>query len=395
MSPLEWAALLLALLVLLAVAELAARALLVRCGRYYVWAPGARLRLELDRTTLPMLEPVARHAINSDGERGDEAPPDAGTFRVLVAGGSAAECYYLDQHSQWPHVLQEVLSRPENLARLGARRVHVGNVARSLVTCRHVDRILEQTLERYARIDAIVFLVGASDVVTWMEQGTPERIDEPPIPPGQVFAQHPEGPFGWSPRTLALRRIASAVKRRLLKPVEVRERAGKRLAEVRAMRAAATTIIHTPPDPRPMVEHFAKWFERCLRRAQAKAPLVLAVRQPWLEKRFTPEEERWLWSYAVGRPYHQTCTTYFSHEAAWALNRATDRRAAEVAARTGVAQLDLMPLLPADFATWYDEQHHTPAGCRLVGEAIARALVAAHERRGTALDAVPSAVPSA
>ena len=38
-------------------------------------------------------------------------------------------------------------------------------------------------------------------------------------------------------------------------------------------------------------------------------------------------------------------------------------------------QLDLMPLLPKDFDTWYDEQHHTPAGCRIVGEAVARALL--------------------
>ncbi len=360
-------------------AELAARAWLARRGRYYVWAPGARMRLEIDTTTLPTLEPVAEHAINSDGERGGEAPPDEGTYRVLVVGGSAAECYYLDQKSQWPHVLEEVLSRPDNLARLGARRVHVGNIARSLVTCRHVDRILEKTLERYKKLDAIVFLVGASDVVTWMEQGTPAKIDDSPIPASQVFAQHPEPPFAWTPKKAALRRIASSAKRRLLKPVEVRERAGKRLADVRAMRSNATTLVTTPPDPAPMIEHFGRWFERCLVRARAKAPLVLAVRQPWLEKRFTPEEERWLWSYAVGRPYHQKCTTYFAHEAAWSLLRAVDRRADEVATRLGIPQVDLMPLLPADFVTWYDEQHHTPHGCRLVGEAVAWALVRASQ----------------
>jgi lysophospholipase L1-like esterase len=357
--------------------ELGARAWLARHGRYFVWAPGSRMRLEIDRTTLPTLEQVAEHSINADGERGDEVPPDAGTFRVLVVGGSAAECYYLDQRTQWPSVLQQALARPENLARLGARRVHVGNIARSLVTCRHVDRILEKTLPRYGKLDAIVFMVGASDVVTWMEHGTPARIEDGPIPPGQLFAQHPEGPFGWTPRKAAVRRIASAAKRRLLRRVDVRERAGKRLAEVRAMRAAATTLVRTPPDARPMLDHFERWFERCLERARAKAPLVLVVRQPWLEKRFTPEEERWLWSYAVGRPYHQKCTTYFAHEAAWELLRAVDRRAEAVATRMGVAQVDLMPLLPADFATWYDEQHHTPAGCRLVGEAAARALVEA------------------
>ncbi len=376
MSWIVWAGAAAALAVSFVAAEFAARAWLARRGRYYVWAPGQRMRLELDHTALPNLDPVARHAVNSDGERADEPPSDtAGTYRVLVVGGSAAECYYLDQETQWPHVLQQELATPENLRRLGARRVHVGNVARSLVTCQHVDRILEKTLDRYPKLDAIVFMVGASDVVTWMEHGMPAKVEDVSIPASQVFASHPEGPFGWSPKTLAVRRIASAAKRRGLKPVDVRQRAGKRLAEVRAMRANATELLSVAPDPKPMVDHFERWFERCLRRAQAKAPLVLVVRQPWLQKAFTPAEQKELWSYAVGRPYHQRCTTYFAHEAAWTLLQAVDDRAALVCDRVGVPQLDLMPVLPRDFTIWYDEQHHTPAGCHLVGEAVARALL--------------------
>jgi hypothetical protein len=235
--------------------------------------------------------------------------------------------------------------------------------------------MLEKTLERYTHLDAIVFFVGASDVVTWMESGTPSELDESPVPASQVFDRHPEGPFGWTPRKAAMRRIASSLKRRLLKPLDVRQRAGKRLIDVRAMRAAATKLIDTPPDATPMLEHFDRWFERCLRRARVKAPLVLAVRQPWLQKDFTPEEERQLWSYAVGRPYHQQCTTYFTHAAAWKLLRAVDQRASEVATRLGVPQVQLMSVLPADFTTYYDEQHHTPAGCRLVGETVARAVI--------------------
>jgi hypothetical protein len=99
-----------------------------------------------------------------------------------------------------------------------------------------------------------------------------------------------------------------------------------------------------------------------------------------MQRRKPRHEEGWLWSYAVGRPYHQKCTTYFSHEAAWSLLRAVDQRAEAVATRLGVPQVDLMPILPADFATWYDEQHHTPPGCRLVGEAVAQAVVRASEQ---------------
>jgi hypothetical protein len=360
-----------------AAAELATRALLLRRGRYHVWAPGARMRLEIDPEALPSLDPVAEHAINRDGERGDEPPEErAGTFRVLVAGGSAAECYYLDQEVQWPHVLQRELARPENLKRLGAQRVHVGNVARSLVTCRHVDRILELVLPRYERLDVIVLMVGASDVVTWLERGMPAHIDEGPIPAAQLFAQHPEGPFGWGPRTLALRRVLSALRRRVTRPVEVRQRVGKRLAEARTMRQRAEKVREIP-DPGPMLDHFERWFERLLERARGGATHVLVARQPWLQKRFTPGEERWLWSYALGRPYHEKVERYLAHETAWELLAAVDRRAAAVCERLGVPQLDLMPIIPPDFEHWYDEQHHTPIGCRLVGRSVAHALLAA------------------
>ncbi len=379
MSWIEWTVVMVAAAALVFVlAELAARAGLHAFGRYFVWTPGSRMRLLIDGEALPALEPVAEHWINRDGERGDEPPKDAqGTYRVLVAGGSAAECYFLDQRSSWPSRLQDALSRPENLRRLGAERVHVGNVARSLVTCRHIDGILERILPRYEKLDAIVFMVGASDVVHWMERGAPARIEESPIAATDLFARNPEPPFGWSPRTLALRRIASVLRNRLMRPIEVREKAGKRLKEVRAMRQAAQEIVTTAPDPAPLVQHFERWFERLVRRAQTKARTVLVVRQPWLEKQFTPQEERQLWSYGMGRPYQERVTRYFAHEVAWQLLRAVDAKASEVARRLGAHQVELMSRIPADFTAWYDETHNTPAGCKLVGEMVAEALAEA------------------
>ena len=199
-------------------AELFTRGWLARRGRPYTWAPWTRTRLILDRETLPTLEPVVEHRINGDGERGDPVPEDRqGLFRVLVVGGSAAECWFLDQQSSWPHVLQQTLRQPENLRRLGARNVHVGNIARSLVAARHIDTVLERILPHYEHLDAIVFMVGASDIVHWLEKGTPTVIDDV-LPTNMLFAQHPDGPFGWGPRTLALRRIASAWRHRVQNP---------------------------------------------------------------------------------------------------------------------------------------------------------------------------------
>lgn len=362
-------------------AELATRAWLALFGRAYVWAPFARVRMNLDREVLPTLEPVVEHRINADGERGDPVQPDdENLFRVLVVGGSAAECWFLDQSSSWPNVLQEALRRPENLARLGVKRVHVGNIGRSLVTTRHVDAILERVLPRYGKLDAIVFMIGVSDLILWLESGAPKTLSETPIPSSALFTQHPDGPFGWTPKSLAMRRVASAWNRRLRRPVVVRERAGKRLADARAMRQNAEELIREMPDPTAMLAALETWLERLIARAKQKAPFVLVVRQPWLEKDFTPAEEKLLWSFATGRPYAGPVKRYYAHAVAFRLHRLVDERVETVARRAGVPQVDLMPQVPHDFEHYYDDHHHTPKGCRVIGEVVARELVRAAAR---------------
>jgi hypothetical protein len=364
-----------------AACELVARAWLARRGRHYVWPPYARMRLELDRDALPTLDPVAHWEINADGERG-APPPDErdGTYRVLVTGGSAAECYFIDQSRTWAEVVAHELARPEALARLGARRVHVGNAARSLVACAEIERMLAATLPRYDRLDAVVFMVGASDVVHWLESGTPPAIAERPIPASQVFGWHPEGPFGWGPRTLALRRIASYWNKRLRRPVEVRRRAGKRLAEARAMRARAKVVLDTTPDPAPMLAHFERHLRALIGLVRARGARVVVARQPWLEKSLTPEERALLWNFGAGRPYAQEVTTYFAHETVWKLLAAVDRRASEVARELGVEEVELNACVPRDFDHYYDEVHHTPRGCLLVGRAVAERILAGAPR---------------
>ena len=151
------------------VAELAARLVFRRFCRPYVWRPGSKLHMHMDRESLPDLEEVCRSEANAEGERGPELPRDRdGLYRVLVVGGSAAECFYLDKDSGWPAVVGELLARPENLARLGRRQVHVGNVARAGVGSVAMDLMLEALLPHYDRLDLVICMVGASDMLRWM-----------------------------------------------------------------------------------------------------------------------------------------------------------------------------------------------------------------------------------
>ena len=358
-------------------AELAARLWLRLRGGYYVLPPWSRSEMTIDRSVLPQLEERVRIEANRDGERGPEPPRNLReTYRVLIAGGSAAECYMLDQDSEWAAVVRRELAG--KLERLGAGAVHVGNLARSLVPCEAIDLILAKALPRYPRLDVLVLMIGASDVVAWLERGCPAEIEPGEYTPARVFAEHPEGPFGWTPRKLALRRIVQRLQRRLFPRVARRSNVGGMIAKNRAMRARAA-MRDEVPDPTPMIEGFETWLRRVIATARSKAKRVIVVRQPWLKREFTPEEDARLWNFGAGRPYAEEVTTYFTHRVVNDLMGAVADAAGRVAEECGVEQLDLMERLDPTFETFYDRLHFTREGAGVVGRAVAEAILSGGE----------------
>jgi lysophospholipase L1-like esterase len=355
--------------------ELGARWWLRRRGRYYVWPPGLRLQLNLDRAALPELESPVRFEINRDGERGSDVPTaEKNLYRVLVAGGSPVEGLFLDQCSSWPGALQRRLETPESLRILGASRVHVGNIGRSGVASPALDLIFERVLPRYRRLNAIVIMVGGNDVFQWLENGAPPSLRPRPLPASWVFSWHPEGPFGWRLSELALVELLRRLRQRVLSGVEVRDRAGKWVEKARAMRARAKTIDRMP-DPTAMLNHFDDHFRKLLLKARAGADRVLVVRQPWFEKDYSHDERAHLWHGGVGKPWREEVTTYYSIEVVCRLMGLMDQRAARVADELGIEQLDLMPILEPSLETYYDFVHFTSTGAAAVAAAVAAALL--------------------
>src|SRR5262249_30799141 len=154
-------------------------------------------------------------------------------LRVLVAGGSACECFFLDQRRSIEGQLQQILEQPDALRRLGVPRVHVGSVARSGVGTEALDAILAKVLPRYGQLDVLLTLVGASDVLLWLEKGAPQVIEPATWDIGDLFSCHPEGPFGWSPRRLALTEMLRRQRWTLWQHVDQKERAGRWIAKAR------------------------------------------------------------------------------------------------------------------------------------------------------------------
>jgi lysophospholipase L1-like esterase len=358
---------------LYAAVEVAARWWIRRGDRYFVLPPGLRLRLEIDRETFPQLERNTRFDVNSCGERGDELPDSReGLYRVLVAGGSQPEGFLLDQNTAWPGALHRLLEAPDVTARLGASKVHVGSIARSGVGSEALDLMLDRVLPRYPRLQLIVIMIGATDVMRWLEYGASASL--PPVRIPDIFRCHPLGPFGWMPKDLAAWELLLRARRRWLRPTVVHQRAGRWYADARAMRARATEIRHDMPDPTPMLERFDFHFRRVLERGAAHADRVIVVRQPWFDKEYTSEEAAHMWHGGAGQAWRENVTSYYSFDVVSRLMACVDEKAAAIADELNVEQVDLMPVLERSLATYYDGFHATSNGARVVAAEIAAAI---------------------
>jgi lysophospholipase L1-like esterase len=360
---------------LLLAAEVSCRWWIRRRSRYHVWPPRARIEIRPDPEAFPTLERRVRFHVNADGERGgDVGAGEQGLYRVLAVGGSAVECFALDQPVSWPGVLEQLLNEPERLHTLGARRVHVGNIGHSGVGSADLDLILERVLPQYRHLDGIIVMVGASDVYHWLEEGAPPSRPSVAVPEERLFSQHPQQRFGWRPGAWALVEIARRLRRMWLRHTEVKDRAGAWYVAARRMRAQATELRTAMPDATVVLNHFESHFRRVINRAQTHANRVLVVLQPWLEGPYTAEETAKFWHGGVGRPWKETVTAYYDLETVNRLLALVQERAATVAGALGVPHLDVLPLLNQRFRHFYDHDHYTPAGAAIVAQAIASAF---------------------
>lgn len=379
MTTIQWIlALALAVPALGVLAELGARRWLRRT-RHCVWPPG--MRLEVRQDLFPELEPRFRIEINADGERGSDVRADDDVYRILVAGGSSVECFALDQPTSWPGTLEQLLNRRQALDVLGARRVHVGNIGHSGVGAAELDMILERVLPNYDRLDAVVIMVGASTAYHWLGDGAPPACAPAVVPEDALLARRPGQRFGWRPGATALAELVRRLRQALLRPVHVRKNVGAWQVAGRKMRAEATEIRSTVPDPSVVLQHFEHHLRRALRHALARTRRVLVLRQPWFDEPYTAEEQARFWHGGVGRPWKEKVSVYFSLEVINRVLSLIDERVVAVADEVGVPHVHLQPLLNQGVRHYYDHDHFTPEGAAIVARAVAAALTGLPEKQ--------------
>ena len=276
----------------------------------------------------------------------------------------------LDQYTAWPGALEKAL---RGHAIFGSRPVHVANIGQSGVDSASLYLILSRVLTQESSVDVIVLMVGASDVLRWLEIGAPPDRPADAIALDECFARHPEAKFGWHPKAWA---IATLYRWRRDAIGKSRTNSGQRYAVTRAMRANASETRTVVPRCDLVLDRFELHLRRCLKLAASHARHVLLLRQPWFRKdSYRPEEVAQFWNGSVGDAYVEDVTIFYAPEVVSALMVQIDGRAELVARELDITSLDISDRLDSTNANYWDQIHVTPAGSKIIAEGLGEAIV--------------------
>lgn len=373
-----------------AVAEFAARWALRRGGRYLVNLPGTRTVLDLEPAVSPHLESPVRIEMNALGERGSELGAEASdALRVAVVGGSAAYCYLVDQPHSWPQRMGTCLESMGAAARLGRSRVHVGNLSEAELSSGGARLIVDRLVATYAGLDAVVLMIGISDMLRWLRYGASDRL--PAQTAADVFAVQPEGPYSWRPRASALTEIGRRIRHRWTlwrQPVVHRKKVGTSVINSRMRKRNAARIITDVPDPAGMLAEYQANLAGIVEALVARQLAVVVLGQSHYDSTGCSDHvASQFWNGGIGDPSKEPVTVFYSNGVLDELSRRVTGVTREVADQFGVPYVHLDAIVPSDLKYYYDQFHFTPAGSDIVARAAAEAL-------GRAL-ARPTPVPAA
>ncbi len=360
--------------------ELFAARLIPAPDNFYIWPPGMERIFAPDQKILPGTSPRVWFRTNSYGLRSyNPAPND--DYRLLVLGGSAAECLYLDQRVTWPRLIISNLEKEQ--PRL---QVWVGNGGRSGMNSRdHICHLKYLPLQPLALdVDAVIVLLGVNDLLLRLRQGEaydPHYLEQPEAESRQLdhaflFVPYqfslPPPPFY---KKTGLWRVAKRIGRRFFseRPQDSR---GKIVALWRENRRNSPDRIDQLPDLGPALREYLSNIRELIDLAARKDVRLIFVTQPALwKKEMTPEEENRLWMGGVGPFKTSRGQPYYTARAlADGLER-YNQLVVSFCRWRGMECIDLAAVFPRTTDVFYDDCHLTVQGSNLVAREISRYLL--------------------
>lgn len=356
-----------------AAGEYLLRQYLPRSPLHYPWIPNSRVSFTLDPEQYPGFDLAGEFRINSIGERGSTLASGGSRrpLRILVMGGSAAECLAISDNYYWPLVLQREMDRLGVALEAGYSSIHVGSIGRSLAPVQIQKRALDLISPRYREIDLVITYFGASDILHWMEQGCNRMQYEKSMQLTPFFRANCFPPYRLNAGHSAIGKLTKQIMRKLISQPLPLITMGSNFRKLRLRRQKATEILDEVPRIEEFYACFRRSFVEFVEALTGICKRIIVVEQPWICRALDPDEEKMMWHFSFGDPRTSERGAYFSHDYTDGVMRRISAIQREVASERGLAFIGLIDKLTADLEHYADYFHQTPKGNVEIGRTLA------------------------
>ncbi|MBF0216069.1 MAG: SGNH/GDSL hydrolase family protein [Candidatus Omnitrophica bacterium] len=318
---------------------------------------------------MPGIDGKIELSVNNLNLRGPEVDIEKKDIRILVAGGSTAECLYVSDKLTWPWRLQDKLAD-----RLG-KKVFVGNAGRSgHFTLNHMELLRNY---RWAnKFDWVIMLVGINDMGTLLRRNYEIRSQ------ANIKTVSARGKIYYRDMKLFAKCRNAFLNYFCLETV-LQDPSGRWFDTARQMRKKALenrAIDRLPEGLDESVRVYKSNLKKIIDMCKVRDQKLLMLTQPSMwRKDLPPDLEELLWQ-------HNGPGEAYTTEALGKILDVYNSALIEVCRQEGIPYVDLASMLPKDTSVFYDGCHYNISGCEMIAEILAKEMTAIYQNGKNASD---------
>lgn len=292
-------------------------------------------------------------SVNQYGLRGPEVNLDNVEIKILVIGGSAAECVDVTDKLSWPWRLQDGLS--ERLK----KNVFVGNAGKGgHFTLNHIYML--QNYKWAPQFDWIIVLCGINDAGRLLRHDYKKRAEEVPDTTFDTIAEKHKIYYR---RSIFFLICKSIVLKYFSYETMFQDPEGVWLTKKRRIREKALknhAINRLPSGLDEAIRLYKDNLRSIINISRERNQHILMLTQPTLwRKGLPPDHQKLLWEYVN---LHEAYTPEILEQIMKAYNLAM----IDVCRQEGIQCLDLASMFSEDISIFFDDAHFNISGCEAV-----------------------------
>lgn len=342
---------------------------IITSNEYNIWLPNLKYVFFPDPLIFPGIRDTSFLEINARGLRGSNADVSDAT-NILVLGGSAAECMYLDQSETWPALIEKYLNEKSE------KKYNVLNGGRSGITSQHHLVQVQKMLERNKWIDIIIIMEGLND----LQYALSFEDSYKPKDTQQVY----EESFWLSPlkeikpfyRNTYLFKYLSKVKKALFSYKLTQDPYGNSYVKWRANRMNAKEIVNNEPKISKSLVDYQKNNQAMIDVVKNNNKRIIFLPQPvaW-DSIMPPNFSKLCWYGWIGQSQLENTGKYYAFSQ---LKKSLDiynELLINTCLKNKVEFIQLEGRLEKDTTTFYDDCHFNESGACKVAKIVADYLI--------------------